>query len=508
MTTKTVVPAPPVIPAKAGIPAMTTKTVIPAPPVIPAKAGIPAMTSKTVVPALPVIPAKAGIPAMTTKTVVPAPPVIPAKAGIPAMTTKTAIPALPVIPAKAGIPAMTTKQRKEATMNKIEKLITELCSNGVEFTRLGELGEFENIGVDKKIVDGQTFVMLLNFMDIMRNKHITKDLLSMEVTASDSKIEKCDIKKYDIFITPSSETRDEIGFTAVVDEDIPNAVYSYHIMRYRLYDKNAVTPYFISYLFESNDLRNQIFKASKGLTRFGLSAKDFAKLQIPLPPLPIQQEIVSILDKFTQLEAELEAELEARKKQYEYYRERLMINDKWLMVSLGEVCDVFTGGEAPDNCIKGENPDEENKYAIYANGIEVYGYTNTYKIDKDSVTISSIGANTGAIYYRKAYFTPIIRLKVVVPKKENLLSRFLFHYLSSIEINSKKSSVPNMNANDVKKIKIPLPPLAEQARIVEILDKFDALVNDISAGLPAEIKMRRQQYEYYRNKLLTFEEVA
>jgi type I restriction enzyme S subunit len=122
-------------------------------------------------------------------------------------------------------------------MNKIQKLIAELCPQGVEFKKLGELGDFENIGVDKKIITDQKSVMLLNFMDIMRNKHITKDILSMEVTASDSKIEKCDIKKHDIFITPSSETRDEIGFTAVVDEDIPNAVYSYHIMRYRLYDK-------------------------------------------------------------------------------------------------------------------------------------------------------------------------------------------------------------------------------------------------------------------------------
>jgi len=180
-------------------------------------------------------------------------------------------------------------------MNKIEKLIAELCPNGVEFKKLGELGEFENIGVDKKIVEGQKSVMLLNFMDIMHNKHITKEILSMEVTASDSKIVKCDIKKFDIFITPSSETRDEIGFTAVIDEDIPNSVYSYHIMRYRLYEKNNVTPYYISYLFESEDLRKKIFKASKGLTRFGLSAKDFAKLEIPFPPLPIQQEIVNIL---------------------------------------------------------------------------------------------------------------------------------------------------------------------------------------------------------------------
>jgi type I restriction enzyme S subunit len=119
-----------------------------------------------------------------------------------------------------------------------------------------------------------------------------------------------------LFITPTSETRDEIGFAAVAIEDISDSVYSYHVMRYRLNNKNAVTPYFIRYLFESDDLRIQIYRASKGLTRYGLSAKDFAKLTIPFPPLDIQEEIVKTLDLFTKLEAELEAELEARKTQY------------------------------------------------------------------------------------------------------------------------------------------------------------------------------------------------
>ncbi len=209
-------------------------------------------------------------------------------------------------------------------MSKIDTLINQHCSKGIDFVELGELGLFENIGVDKKTIEGEKKVMLLNFMDVMRNKQIHKNTLSMEVSASESKIEKCNIKKFDIFITPSSETRDEIGFTAVANEDIPGAVYSYHVMRFRLYNSNSITPFFISYLFESEDLRTQIFKASKGQTRFGLSAKDFAKLKIPLPPLKIQEEIVGILDKFTTLVAELEAELEARKKQYFYYRNQLL----------------------------------------------------------------------------------------------------------------------------------------------------------------------------------------
>ena len=167
--------------------------------------------------------------------------------------------------------------------------------------------------------------------------------------------------------------------------------------------------------------------------------------------------------------------------------------------------DVYTGGEAPKNLIRGEKPEGNFIYPIYSNGEEIYGFTDSYRIEKDAVTISSIGAKTGTIYFRKAYFTPIIRLKVLVPKNKQILnSRYVFHYLSNIPIITKKSSVPNINANEVKRIQIPIPPIEEQERIAGILDKFDTLVNSISEGLLREIELRRKQYEYYREKLLSF----
>ena len=225
-------------------------------------------------------------------------------------------------------------------------------------------------------------------------------------------------------------------------------------------------------------------------------------MQIPIPPIEIQQKIVAILDTFT----ELTAELTARKSQYTYYREKLLSFDEnqveWK--TLGEVVDVFTGGEAPLNCIKGDKPEGIFKYPVYGNGAEIYGYADSYRIDKDAVTISSIGANTGTIYFRNAFFTPIIRLKVIIPKYNNLLPRYLYHYLNSITISSKSSSVPNMNASDVKRIKIPVPPIEEQERIVSILDKFDTLTTSITEGLPKEIELRKKQYEYYRDMLLSF----
>jgi type I restriction enzyme S subunit len=191
------------------------------------------------------------------------------------------------------------------------------------------------------------------------------------------------------------------------------------------------------------------------------------------------------------------------------YLEKLLDGVEVEWSNLGNLCDIFTGGEAPQNHIKGDTPTSDYQYPIYGNGAEIYGYADSYRIGQDAVTISSIGANTGTIYFRKAFFTPIIRLKVVIPKHSWLLPRYLFHYLSSQTINSKSSSVPNMNASDVKKLSIPIPcpnnpekSLAIQSEIVRILDTFTAL----TAELTAELTARKKQYNFYRDQLLSFKE--
>lgn len=243
-----------------------------------------------------------------------------------------------------------------------------------------------------------------------------------------------------------------------------------------------------------------------------LNQENLRNIKLPVPSLDVQNEIVRILDTFTSHTAELQAELQARKEQYEYYRNKLLTFDKddknvkWM--KLGELCEIYTGGEPPKCTIKGNFKDEEHPYPIWANGKDIYGYSSTYKINKDAVVISSIGANTGTVYYRKAYFTPIIRLKVLVPKDKTILSKYLYYYLSTISIVVKSSSVPNINANEVKKMQVPILPICVQQRIVSILDKFEALVNDLTEGIPAEIAAVQEQYEYYRNKLLTFKQRA
>lgn len=182
---------------------------------------------------------------------------------------------------------------------------------------------------------------------------------------------------------------------------------------------------------------------------------------------------------------------------------------------LSEVCKtICAGGDLPTNYIKGKNPTTEYPYPIYSNGTgdsALYGYSDTYKVNEDAVSISARGT-IGYHTIRNAYFTPIVRLIILIPDKQYVITKYLNYILDITNITSSGGNVgggiPQLTVPNVKKIIIPIPPIEEQERIVSILDKFDALVNDISIGLPAEINARRQQYEYYRNKLLTFEKAA
>ena len=190
------------------------------------------------------------------------------------------------------------------------------------------ISELESIGVDKKIIDGEKMITLLNYMDVYKNNYIDKNTASMQVSASDTKIKQCDCKQFDIFITPTSETREDIAHSAVALEDLPNTCYSYHLMRCRLKQPNKITASYLRYYFDSPRARQDFWKIAKGQTRFVISKYDVGKMVVPIPTLSRQHEIVEILDKFDTLVNDiskgLPREIELRKKQYEYYRGRLL----------------------------------------------------------------------------------------------------------------------------------------------------------------------------------------
>lgn len=155
-----------------------------------------------------------------------------------------------------------------------------------------------------------------------------------------------------------------------------------------------------------------------------------------------------------------------------------MIPNDWNVIVVGECCNVYTGGECPNEWSKGK--DRYFKYPIYSNGKECYGYTFDFRINKDAVCISSIGENTGDVFFYKANFTPIIRLKVIVPKNNGIDTKCLYYFLKYNRIDcTKNGGIPNINSDDVKKIKLSLPPIEEQRRIASALTSIDNLIDSL-----------------------------
>ncbi len=161
----------------------------------------------------------------------------------------------------------------------------------------------------------------------------------------------------------------------------------------------------------------------------------------------------------------------------------------------------------PDSYRKDQKtPSPEFPFPIFSNGSgekALYGYADSYAVAETAVTVSARGT-IGYHAIRERYFTPIVRLITLVPDLEVISPSYLNYVLDITKIGHSKGSIAQLTVPNIKKIKIPVPPIGEQNRIVAILDRFDALVNDITIGLPAELVARRKQYEYYRDRLLTF----
>ena len=268
-----------------------------------------------------------------------------------------------------------------------------------------------------------------------------------------------------------------------------------HVLR----GKNNVDSRFIYYYLQTVNFVPFL----TGGDRAKLTKAKLLEIQIPLPPLSVQQEIVRILDKFTQLEAELEAELDCRLRQYEYYRNKLLSYEEneveWK--TLGEVGKLKRGTSIT------KKTSNEGIYPVISGGQQPAYYIDQFNRDGETITVAGSGAYAGFVMYWNEPIFVGDAFSVKADEKQ-VLPRYIYHFLLSIQekIHDLKSGggVPHVYAKDVARFTIPLPPLEEQQRIVTILDKFDTLVNSISEGLPKEIALRRKQYEYYREKLLSF----
>ncbi|MGN8464548.1 restriction endonuclease subunit S, partial [Helicobacter pylori] len=259
----------------------------------------------------------------------------------------------------------------------------------------------------------------------------------------------------------------------------------------------------------------------------------FKKYKFPIPPLEIQQEIVKILDAFTELNTELNTELKARKKQYEYYQNMLLDFDdinqnhkdakmsakpypkrlKTLLQTLAPKGVEFRKLGEVINILKGRQLNKEllldyGEYPVMNGGIHASGYWNEYNTDYPKIIISQGGASAGYVNYMTSKFWAGAHCYAIDLNSEKLNYKFLYYFLKNSQTILMKSQfgagIPALNKADIETLTIPIPPLEIQQEIVKILDQFSLLTTDLLAGIPAEIKARKKQYEYYREKLLTF----
>ena len=252
-------------------------------------------------------------------------------------------------------------------------------------------------------------------------------------------------------------------------------------------------------------LQNQqkIYAMKKGSGVPHVYPKDIGTLTIPIPPLPVQTEIVKILDALTALTSELTSELILRRKQYEYYREKLLSFDSLEQLNSGgggkkkliDVCiNIFSG--------KNKERNDSGLYPIYGS-TGIIGKTNKKEFSNEQILVARVGANAGYVHIAKGEYD-VSDNTLIVQNNENIDLKFLYHTLVNMKLNqyAKGAGQPLITAGQLKSMEINVPSLEEQQCIVSILDKFETLTNSITEGLPLAIEQSQKRYEYYRELLL------
>ena len=385
-------------------------------------------------------------------------------------------------------------------MRKLDELIAEFCPDGVEYRRVGDIADYE-----------QPSKYLVKSTDYNDNFEIPV------LTAGQTFILGYTKEKEGIYnASPEKPVIIFDDFTGAFKwVDFPFKVKS-SAMKMITSKKDVL----IRYLYHLMGLLNYSSDEHK---RLWISV--YSELQVPVPPLEVQHEIVHILDSFTLLTAELTAELTARKKQYEFYRDKLLTPNRNIKtVKLGDVCTFVRGpfgGALKKEIFKTEG------YAVYEQQHAIYRNLDfRYYIDKNKFSelkrfavypgdmiISCSGtigktfvipenAPEGVINQALLKLTPNEELNVFYLQYffENTISKIL----NGVARGGAIKNVPSVS--ELKLIELPLPSLDVQKKLVSVLDNFESICTDLNIGLPAEIEARQKQYEYYRDLLLTFAE--
>jgi len=414
-------------------------------------------------------------------------------------------------------------------MSRLEELIAELCPDGVEYKTLGEVATISRGGSFQKKDFLDSGFPCIHYGQIYTQYGLFADKTLKFISPVVAEKQRKAVKN-DVVMAVTSENIDDVcKCLAWLGED--EVAVSGHTAIIH-HDQN---PKYLTYYFHSEMFAAQKRRLAHGTKVIEVTPDKLNDVKIPLPPLEVQREIVRILDAYSERVAELTdrlaAELDARKKQYEYYRDDLcnFTNRPDVpFLSVGELfefknglnkgkeffgkgspivnfTDVFNNRWMTKETLKGlvEVTDKEKElYGAKKNDVFFTRTSETQEeIGMTSVLLDDI---EGCVF---SGF--VLRAR---PKTDLLLPKFCSYYFSSYSMRkdivrySTFTTRALTSGSKLSKLMFPLPPLAEQERIVAILDRFDKLCNDITSGIPAEIEARRKQYEHYRDRLLTFKE--
>lgn len=338
------------------------------------------------------------------------------------------------------------------------------------------------------------------------------------------------LRRGDVVFTGSSESVLEVGMSSVVMTEPTEPLYlNSFCFALRFVQDDFFEPGFSKYLFRSDGIRRQIQKAASGVTRINISKARFMNIRVPVPPLEVQREIVRMLDTFTDLEAELEADLEARRQQYAHYRDFLLSftereGVRW--VPMGELGTFMRGRRFTKSDMVVEGIPSIHYGEIYthygvsaseANSCVREEIRETLRFARPGdVVIASVGETVEDVAKSVAWLgeTEVAIHDDSFAFRSDADPTYIAYVMQTADFQAQKEKhvargkVKRVGSANLGKIVVPVPSIEEQRRIVVILNSFDALANDLSFGLPAEIAARRNQYTYYRDRLLSFEEAS